>query len=162
MNPISVLLVDDDEDSREVMKDFLKGIMQFEVEAFPNGEEALRAFNDGKFNLVLADIKMPKMNGIELLKKYSSNRKRKKLPVYSYDTFADVKSAVDALKYQATDYLIKPVDISQLNEIISKIFNENINHQSEIIEDNRNQIGNFFYIPKLGKLAFFQIVSNKQ
>ena len=155
MNPISVLLVDDDEDSREVMKDFLKGIMQFEVEAFTNGEEALRAFNDANFDLVLADIKMPKMNGIELLKNIRQTEKGKNCPFILMTAFADVKSAVDALKFHATDYLIKPVDISQLNEIITKLLVENNNDQSDIVEDNRNQIGNFLYVPKIGKIGVF-------
>lgn len=154
MNNRRILLVDDDEDSREVMKDFLTGILDFRVESYSNGEEAYQAFNESNFDLVLADIKMPKLNGIELLKKIRSQDKGKNCPVILMTAFADVKTAIEAVKFNATDYLLKPVDINNLYNLINKLLTPETKLKEEKAEKTTLK-GSYLYINKIGKVGIF-------
>lgn len=155
MKTNSILLVDDDEDSREVMRDFLSGVLGFQVEAYSNGEDAFAAFKEGNFDLVIADIKMPRMNGIELLKRIRQSPKGQNCPVVLMTAFADVPSAIDAVKFQATDYLIKPIDIANLNEILKKIFASEPEFQTNTEHTQFNFSGTYIYLNKIGKIGIF-------
>jgi len=154
MNEKRILLVDDDEDSREVMKDFLTGILNFRVESYSNGEDAFTAFNESSFDLVLADIKMPKLNGIDLLKKIRSEEKGKNCPVILMTAFADVNTAIEAIKYNATDYLLKPLDINNLFELINKLLSTETSTNDEKIEKSSLK-GSYLHINKIGKIGIF-------
>jgi signal transduction histidine kinase len=103
----SILLVDDEEGIRKVLGIALSD-MGYHVRAAENGVEALRIFKDQRPAIVLTDIKMPKMDGIELL------RRLKKInpdtEVIMITGHGDMDLAIKSVKYEATDFVTKPIN----------------------------------------------------
>lgn len=109
--PLRILLADDDDALRKVIGYKLKR-KGYEVTAVENGLEALALLDTKSFDLLLSDMKMPKMGGLELLE--AAKRKRPGLEVILMTAYADVAHAVKAVKLGAFDYLTKPFDDDQL------------------------------------------------
>jgi two-component system response regulator HydG len=112
------ILVVDDEESHRIM---LGAVLQeegYEVVEATDGEEAVRAVEQAPFDLILLDIRMTAMDGIEAL---TEIRKISPfIPVLMMTAYASVKTAVEALKAGAFEYLTKPLDIEELKILIGK------------------------------------------
>lgn len=109
-----IYLVDDDDGSRTAMAKAL-GRVGYRMEPFPSAEEALEALReDTSVNMVISDVRMPGMNGYELLRHVRSERPD--LPFILVTAFADVEDAVSALQEGADDYLTKPVRMQELRQ----------------------------------------------
>jgi two-component system response regulator HydG len=112
------ILVVDDEESHRIM---LRAVLRdegYEVDEAADGVEAVRAVEREPFDLVLLDIRMATMNGIEAL---TEIRKISPLiPVLIMTAYASVKTAVMALKAGAFDYLTKPLDVEELKILVEK------------------------------------------
>ncbi len=106
-----VLLADDDAALRRVLEFKLKK-SGFDVMAVADGEEALAQLKVGAFDLLLADIRMPRLTGIELLEKV--RKLEPSLKVILMTAYATVPQAVEAVKMGAFDYLTKPFEDEQL------------------------------------------------
>jgi len=112
-----ILVVDDEESHRIMLRAVLKG-EGYEVVEAGDGSEAVRAVEQEPFDLILLDIRMKTMGGIEAL---TEIRKISPLvPVLIMTAYASVKTAVEALKAGACDYLTKPLDIEELKVLIEK------------------------------------------
>jgi two-component system response regulator HydG len=112
------ILVADDEESHRIM---MRAVLQeegYEVAGAADGPEAIRAVEQEPFDLILLDIRMPGMDGIEALMEI--RRISPNVPVLMMTAYASVKTAVDALKAGAFEYLIKPLDIDELKILIEK------------------------------------------
>jgi len=105
-----VLVVDDEIRYRELYTQVLDSA-GFETEAAASAEEAFRIIQDSVPALVVSDVRMPGLNGIELLRKV--REKHGPLPFLLVTAYADVRDAVKALKLGAVDYLAKPVDLDE-------------------------------------------------
>ena len=108
-----VLVVDDDRDTCTLIADILieDG---YEVQAFTIAEQALEALETDQFDLVLADIKMPRVSGVDLLREV---RKRDlNTQVVLMTAFASVETAVAAVRGEAFDYLIKPFPLPEFRK----------------------------------------------
>lgn len=112
-----ILVVDDEEIVRQSLLAWFKED-GYEVDTAENADAALRLFEKGKYSLILLDIKMPGMSGMDLLVK---------LKEYDLDAiiilitaYASVSSAVKALKSGAYDYITKPIDPDELSHIVEK------------------------------------------
>ena len=116
---MDILLVEDDHDSRIGIAKFLRELGHRLVEC-GNGEEALKAFQPS-FNMVLSDIKMPKMSGIELLREISGRPGGQDVDVVLFTGFNDLESAVDALRAGAYDYMLKPINIEELAAVVGRV-----------------------------------------
>ncbi len=116
-----ILIADDDKSSRQVMVDYLEGLLGHEVVQCTNGEEALEKFREQSFQLILSDIRMPMMSGNKLLSEIKAQPEGKKANVVLFTGYAELESAVQALKDGALDYLYKPIDVYELHKIISRI-----------------------------------------
>ena len=118
MNERSRILVVDDEESHRIM---LRAVLQeegYEVSEASDGTEAVKAVEQEPFDLILLDIRMRTMDGIEAL---GEIRKISPLvPVLIMTAYASVKTAVEALKAGAFEYLTKPLDIDELKVLIEK------------------------------------------
>jgi len=118
MNTPRRLLVIDDEDSHRLM---LRAVLKeegYQVTEAADGPEAIRAIEQETFDLILLDLRLQTMDGIETL---AEIRKISPLvPVIIMTAYASVKTAVEALKAGATDYLTKPLDIEELKVLIEK------------------------------------------
>ncbi len=106
-----LLLVDDEKDIRDVLNLALSD-MGYEVFEAENGAEALRIFKEVHPPIVLTDIKMPRMDGIELLQKVK--RDNPEAEVIMITGHGDMDLAVKSLKYEATEFITKPVNVDAL------------------------------------------------
>jgi two-component system response regulator HydG len=112
------ILVVDDEESHRIMLRAVLGAEGYAVTEAADGTEAVTAVGKEAFDVILLDIRMTKMDGIEAL---GEIRKISPLvPVLIMTAYASVKTAVEALKAGAFDYLTKPLDIEELKILIDK------------------------------------------
>jgi DNA-binding NtrC family response regulator len=119
--PASILVVDDEASVRDSLYHwFLKD--GYEVKAAENAIEALKALQDRRYDVALVDIKMPGMDGIELLEHI--HRIDKDAAVIMITAFASVDTAVWALKNGAFDYVTKPIDPDELSHLIQKVLDQ--------------------------------------
>ena len=117
-------IVDDEESIRTICTSALEDI--FAIETFKNGSEAILALNNNKPDLIITDIKMPGMSGIELLQKVSN--KYPNLPTIVITAHSDIDNALSAYKGGAFEYLPKPFDVDTIRNLAEKaIKNNNLN-----------------------------------
>ena len=112
-----ILVVDDEEIVRQSLLAWFKED-GYEVDTAENADAALRLFEKGKYSLILLDIKMPGMSGMDLLvklKEYDPDA-----IIILITAYASVSSAVKALKSGAYDYITKPIDPDELSHIVEK------------------------------------------
>lgn len=114
----SVLIVDDEIDMALAIKESLKRC-GFKPTVCHNPKDALSGLNLADFSLIITDMKMPKMNGIEFLQEI--RRKGIFVPVIVITGFGTVENAVDAMKLGATDYIMKPFSLDSLRMVIDRI-----------------------------------------
>jgi DNA-binding NtrC family response regulator len=112
-----ILLVDDDEDTRATLSEALHDL-GFEVETRGDGAAGLEQAAQQSFDVVLTDLKMPKMDGIELCQRLSGERPQ--LPVVVMTAFGDLESALAALRAGAFDFIIKPFTVEQVAEALRR------------------------------------------
>jgi len=112
-----ILVVDDEEDILGLLSELLQR-WGFEADTVTNGREALERFHGRDFDLVLTDLKMPDMDGLELLRRIREENPR--VPVLMLTGFPTVDSAVQAIQEGAYDYLIKPINPEELRFRIQK------------------------------------------
>jgi diguanylate cyclase (GGDEF)-like protein len=117
----SILVVDDDQRVCEVLKE-LFGAMQFPTASSLSGEEALRMLKEKQYSFLLADMKMPEMSGMELIR-----RTRESFPsvsVVAMTGYADEYKYVDIINAGANDFVKKPIDIAELEAKIVRCISE--------------------------------------
>lgn len=107
----NVLIVDDEEDIVHLMSETLDHWGYHPVTAM-DGEEALEKFHETPIDLVITDLKLPKMDGVKLLNKVKDEDESTEVILFT--GYPEVNSAIDAMKNGAYDYLVKPVDLSEL------------------------------------------------
>ncbi len=112
-----ILLVDDDADICKVLSISLTDV-GYRVHTAGNGEEALRIFKQVRPSIVLTDIKMPIMNGIELLRKIKSQHPETEVIMISGHGELDL--AIESLKNDASDFILKPLDDGELNAALQR------------------------------------------
>jgi DNA-binding NtrC family response regulator len=127
---ISILIVDDEESVRDSLYNWFRDD-GYNVECAENAKKALSLLNEKEYDIVLADIKMPGMDGMEM------HRRIKALPhvpiVIIMTAFASVDTAVQALKEGAFDYVTKPFDPDDLSHLI-----RNAATQAALKAENKN------------------------
>ena len=106
-----ILIIDDEKAIRNTLRDILQ-YEKFEVDEAADGLEGLKKAEAGNFDLVLCDIKMPKMDGIEVLSKLQEMNPD--LPVVMISGHGTIETAVEAIKKGAYDYIAKPPDLNRL------------------------------------------------
>ena len=118
MTAINRILIVDDEDNVRRMLSTAFALQGFETHCANNGRTALHLFADIHPDVVLMDIRMPEMDGIKALKEMRSHETR--TPVILMTAYAEVETAVEALRCGAFDYVIKPFDLDELNLIVQR------------------------------------------
>ncbi len=113
----NILIVDDEKIVRESLFHWFEE-EGYEVETAEDGETALRKYEKTKFDLLLVDMKMPGMSGLELLSTIKSIDKDSVIILIT--AFASVPTAITALKNGAYDYVTKPVDPDELAHLVKK------------------------------------------
>src|SRR5262245_40008167 len=106
-----VLIVDDDAGQRSLLDSFLRG-QGFETVVVASGEQALEALRAQEFGVMISDVRMPGMSGLETLRR--ARQQHAVLPVLLVTAYADIREAVDAMRDGALNYLAKPIDLDEL------------------------------------------------
>lgn len=117
MNISTVVVIDDQASIRHALKEMLS-VFGYDVEAYESADSFLRALDPLRHGCVVADVRMPGMDGIELLRELA--RRQVLLPVVVISGHADVPMAVAAIKAGAEDFIEKPVDDVQLVAAINR------------------------------------------
>ena len=108
-----ILLIEDEEAIRRVLKKILlEEDASHDIHEAADGKQAIEVFGDGTWDLVFCDIKMPHMDGVEVLEKMMAVNPE--IPVIMISGHGDINTAVDCLKKGAFDYLPKPPDLNRL------------------------------------------------
>lgn len=119
----NILIIDDEKAIRNVLKEILAN-EGFAVDEAADGEDGLKKFTAGSFDVVLCDIKMPKLDGIEFLQKVIESGSD--VPVIMISGHGNIETAVDAVKKGAFDYLAKPPDLNRLLITIRNAMDRNV------------------------------------
>jgi DNA-binding NtrC family response regulator len=127
---MKILVVDDEAPIREMLQRGLTQIGGYSVEVAQNGQEAIEKFEKDIFDLILTDLRMPQMDGLELLKLIKGTRPE--VIVIMMTAYGSIETAVEAMKVGANDYITKPIDFNELLIHISKAQKEDL-----LLKENR-------------------------
>jgi DNA-binding NtrC family response regulator len=130
MSRKSILVVDDEKSQREILEMILSG-EGYDVTTASSGEAAMKFVESRRFDLVLTDLKMTGMSGLDLLKELTNFDKS--IIVILLTAHGSVDSAVDALRLGAFDYLQKPYDSEKLLETVSRALKKLSTLDTEIV-----------------------------
>ena len=130
MESMKILVVDDEALIRDMIKRGLSQMGGFSVEVAQSGPEAIEKMEKDVFDLVLTDLKMPEMDGLELLKTIKGTRPD--IMVIMMTAHGSIETAVEAMKIGADDYITKPIDFNDLLLHISKVQKESL-----LLRENR-------------------------
>ena len=113
-----ILIVDDEEIVRESLGGWLEKD-GYTLGSAPDGMSALKAVEEGDWSILVVDLKMPGIDGLEVLKRVKE--KHPEIALVIMTAFATVDTAVRAMKLGAYDYIVKPFDPEELSLMIQKI-----------------------------------------
>ena len=132
------MVVDDEKNAREGLRQFLNGL-DYEVHTAESGKEAIAVVKKERPDVVLTDLKMPEMSGLDLL--HEIKRINSDTIVIILTAYGTVENAVQAVKAGAYYYLTKPVNFEELELILKKALNqkaleyENITLREELVRE---------------------------
>ncbi len=116
----TILIVDDSESIREVVSFTLEN-EGFSVKIGVNGQDALKYLNGDRIDLIITDLHMPVMNGIELIREVRNNKDYKMIPILFLTTESQVEKKLEAKEAGATGWIIKPFVPAKLISAINKV-----------------------------------------
>ncbi|WP_414718499.1 response regulator [Trichlorobacter sp.] len=120
MKSLTILIVDDSAAMRSLLVSTLETLGNLAIVQAPNGFEALRMLPREQVDLILTDINMPDINGLELLSFIRNNPIYKDVPVVVISTEGSRKDIEKGLSLGANEYLVKPFQPEQLLEIVKR------------------------------------------
>jgi two-component system, response regulator len=131
-NPVEIVLIEDNDFEAELaIKALEKNNLANKVFHIDDGEEALEfIFSDGKYKdrktlpppkLILLDLKLPKVDGLQILKQIKSNPDTKAIPVVILTSSQEEKDIIESYKMGANSYLVKPVNFESFAKAIADL-----------------------------------------
>lgn len=153
-----ILVVDDNKEIIMYIKNSLQ--LKFEVISAKNGEEGLKKAIRSIPNIILCDINMPVMDGIELTKRIKGNELTNHIPVILLTAYTSEESQIDAYSYGADDFITKPFNIKLLEIKMENILNREREIRKKfkqeaiydnVLEDNTQNISNDTFLSTLNK-----------
>jgi len=127
-----VLVVEDDPDIRKILEMFL-GEKGFRVKAADAASRALEMLEEEPIDLILSDVRMPGMSGLDLLRHLKERDPEIQLVLMS--AYSSVKDAVEAIQLGAADYVEKPIDFRRLERVLHAVFEKRqLQHRTRILE----------------------------
>ncbi|MDP2922868.1 MAG: response regulator [Candidatus Omnitrophota bacterium] len=117
-----ILIIDDEKEFCSVLKKNLERISGYEVIIANDGKKGILEARKQKPDLILLDIMMPQMNGLEVLKKLKEDKETIAIPVIMLTAKSDEASRIEAAYSYGDDYIAKPVDAQTLRSRIEAIF----------------------------------------
>lgn len=116
-----ILIVDDDDELRANLSEILQG-KGYQTDEASSGKEAIKKALIGEFDIVLLDLIMPKISGMDVLTELRKSKPKTK--VIMITAFATIDNAVEAIKKGASDYISKPFKIEELHTTIRRVLEE--------------------------------------
>jgi len=123
-----ILIVDDEKNIRLTLSQALASLPA-EVETASDGKEALQKVETGQFSLILLDLRMPEMGGMDVLRKLRDDRPE--IPIVIITAHGNVESAVDAMKLGAIEFIQKPFGPDEIRGLVRKILDRHQLEESE-------------------------------
>jgi len=123
MQNSNVLIVEDDEFNRDLLERRVKQ-SGFNTSCAKDGKEALEVIENEKFDLMLLDLMMPGIDGIEVLKRIKADKKHMEIPVIMVSALDDSESIATCMKHGATDYITKPFNAVILRTRIESVLKD--------------------------------------
>lgn len=117
-NQVSILYVDDEEALRQLVGEQLR-LENFLIETAEDGDKAIEILKKRTFDVILLDMRMPRVNGIEVLKFMKKRKISSRVVVLT--AVDDLSVAIEAVKNGANDYLTKPYDYNTLISAIRRV-----------------------------------------
>jgi putative nucleotidyltransferase with HDIG domain len=115
---LNILYVEDDAKLRDIVADYLKMLFESVVCA-EDGEIGLEKFQESEFDLILTDIQMPRMNGIEMIEAIKKIKPEQEVIILT--AFSESVYFMDAIRLDVSGYLMKPVDFEMINQTLFRI-----------------------------------------
>lgn len=134
---VRVLLVDDEEEFVEALAQRLE-LRDFDVTTATSGADALDRITDKEIDLVILDLQMPEVDGLEVLQKIK--QRKPLIEVIMLTGHATVQTAIDGMKLGAFDFLLKPTETEELVEKINRAYSRKQEHDQRIREAEINEI----------------------
>ncbi len=119
---MTVLVVDDFSTMRRINKNILKELGFKNILEADDGTTALEVLKSNKVDLIISDWNMPKMTGLEFLKKVRASEEYKDIPFLMVTAEAQKENIIEAVKAKVSNYIVKPFTAQTLSEKIEKIF----------------------------------------
>lgn len=126
-----ILLIDDEREMEVFLREALEG-EDYDLIQFMTGKETLEYLQKNKAHLILLDVQLPDMNGLEILEKIRENDPVTKIVMIT--AFATVEMAVQAMKMGADDFLCKPVTLDTVRDVVLK-------QLKEVVPESKRGIG---------------------
>ncbi|NOR58684.1 MAG: response regulator [Sulfurimonas sp.] len=145
MKKVSILIVEDELELQKKLSQYMK-IFCETIYLANNGKEALNIYNEFKPDIILTDINMPVMNGIEFIKKVRHLDKNTQIIILSAHTNVDY--LLESIELNLVKYLVKPIDMYELKKVITSSIGQI--SQNEYIALNNN----YFWNPKIKSLVY--------
>lgn len=114
-DPFRILIVDDNKELREILQEYLKG-EGHAAEGAANGREALERHHEEPFDLIITDLNMPEISGMELIKSIRKENQDTEFVIIT--GYASMDSAVEAVRIGAFDYIVKPFRMEELQVVV--------------------------------------------
>jgi two-component system response regulator HydG len=134
MDSKSLLIVDDEAGHRQMLRAYLED-ENFQVSEAPDGLQAVVAIQERPFDLVLLDLKMPGLDGLEVL--HRMRRITAATPIIMMTAFGTIEAAVEAIKAGAQDFVAKPLDMEELTLKIRKVLHLHELRQESLLQQER-------------------------
>ncbi|MBD3383995.1 response regulator [candidate division KSB1 bacterium] len=125
-----ILIIDDEKHMCSVLKTALESD-RIDISVAYSGEQALSILDEQEFSIVISDIKMPGLSGLDILKRIK--KEHPATEVLLMTAYADAQTAVDAMKNGAYDYIIKPFEVDELRHKV-----QNIIQKTVLVSENKN------------------------
>ena len=119
---MKILIVDDFSTMRRILKNILKQLGFTDLVEADDGTSALEELKKTQFDLIISDWNMPKMTGIDLLKKVRESEEHGKTPFLMVTAEAQKQNVIDAVKAGVSNYIVKPFTAEQISEKLKKMF----------------------------------------
>src|SRR5690349_1001584 len=113
-----ILIVDDDAGQRSLLNSFLTS-QGFDTVPVASGERALEVLRSEQFAMMISDVRMPGISGLETLRR--ARQENAVLPVLLVTAYADIREAVGAMRDGALNYLAKPIDLNELLATVRQV-----------------------------------------
>ena len=117
-NDFKILVVDDNRELREILEEYLRGEGD-NVEGADNGKEALEKYRENYYDLIITDLNMPELAGMELIKIIQQENEITEFVIIT--GYASMDSAVEAIKIGAFDYIVKPFRMEELKVVVKNV-----------------------------------------